>query len=299
MSHARQLRNNLSQGPIVVAPGIYDSLGALLGQQAGFTTLYLSGASIAYTRFGRPDIGLVGMSEVAQTLSEIRERVELAIMVDADTGFGNALNVQRTVKLFERNGAAAIQLEDQTLPKRCGHLSGKTLVSAGEMAGKIKAAVDARVDADTIIVARTDAVAVEGLAAALDRAALYVESGADMLFVEAPRSRQDLEQVARLLGGKVPLMANMVEGGDTPLFEAAELQQMGFRLVIFPGGLVRAVARLMADYFASLKRHGTTQPLRNQMLDFTGLNGLLGTAQVLEHGKRYDADNFLRKKAGE
>jgi len=299
MSHARQLRNHLGQGPIVVAPGIYDSLGALLAQQAGFTTLYLSGASIAYTRFGRPDIGLVGMSEVAQTLSEIRERVELAVMVDADTGFGNALNVQRTVRLFERNGAAAIQLEDQTLPKRCGHLAGKTLVSPGEMAGKIKAAVDARANADTIIVARTDAVAVEVLAAAVDRAALYVEAGADMLFVEAPRSAQDLQQVARLLGGKAPLMANMVEGGDTPLFDAAELERMGFRLVIFPGGLVRAVARLMGDYFASLKRHGTTQPFRNQMLDFSGLNELLGTAQVLDHGKRYDADNFPNRKAGE
>ncbi|MEO8559175.1 MAG: isocitrate lyase/phosphoenolpyruvate mutase family protein [Rhodospirillales bacterium] len=298
MSYTKDLRRHLASGPIVVAPGIYDALGALMAQQAGFATLYLSGASIAYTRFGRPDIGLVGMSEVAQTLSEIRERVELPVIVDADTGFGNALNVQRTVRVFETAGAAAIQLEDQTLPKRCGHLSGKTLISAGEMAGKIKAATDARRDADTIIVARTDAVAVEGLNAALDRAQAYVEAGADLLFVEAPRSRQDLQQVAKLLGGKAPLMANMVEGGDTPLFEAAELQQMGYRLVIFPGGLVRAIARTMADYFASLKRHGTTQPFRNQMLDFNGLNELLGTAQVLEHGRSYDADNFTAGVAG-
>ncbi len=297
MSEAKELRRQLAGGPIVVAPGIYDSLGALMAQRAGFATVYLSGASIAYTRFGRPDIGLVGMSEVAQTLSEIRERVDLPVMVDADTGFGNALNVQRTVRLFERCGAAAIQLEDQTLPKRCGHLAGKTLVSPGEMAGKIKAAVDARRDADTLIVARTDAVAVEGLAPALDRARRYVEAGADMLFVEAPRSREDLQNVVKLLGNRAPLMANMVEGGDTPLLEAAELEQIGFRLVIFPGGLVRAIARLMADYFAGLKRHGTTQPFRNQMLDFNGLNELLGTAQVLERGKRYDADNFAPEKA--
>jgi 2-methylisocitrate lyase-like PEP mutase family enzyme len=291
------LRQHLASGPIVIAPGVYDSLGALMAQQAGFGTLYLSGASIAYTRFGRPDIGLVGMSEVAQTLSEIRERVELPVMVDADTGFGNALNVQRTVKLFERNGAAAIQLEDQTLPKRCGHLAGKTLVSGGEMVGKIKAAVDARRSADTVIVARTDAVAVEGLPAALERAQRYVEAGADMLFVEAPPSRQDLKKIAGALAGAAPLMANMVEGGATPMLEAGELEQLGYRLVIFPGGLVRAVSRLMADYFASLKLHGTTQPFRNQMLDFAGLNELLGTAQVLEHGKQYDADNFPGKKA--
>jgi 2-methylisocitrate lyase-like PEP mutase family enzyme len=292
MSQAKQLRRQLADGPIMVAPGVYDALSALLAQQAGFGTLYLSGASIAYTRFGRPDIGLVGMSEVAQTLSEIRERIDLPVMVDADTGFGNALNVQRTVRLFERCGAAAIQLEDQTLPKRCGHLSGKTLVSAGEMAGKIKAAIDARRDADTLIVARTDAVAVEGMAAALDRAERYVEAGADLLFVEAPRSREDLQNVAGLFGGRVPLMANMVEGGTTPLLGAAELEAMGYRLVIFPGGLVRATARLMGDYFASLKRHGTTEPFRDRMLDFAGLNALLGTEQVLEHGKRYDADNF-------
>jgi 2-methylisocitrate lyase-like PEP mutase family enzyme len=298
MTHANQLRQRLADGPIVVAPGVYDSLGALMAQQAGFGTLYLSGASIAYTRFGRPEIGLVGMSEVAQTLGEIRERVELALIVDADTGFGNALNVQRTVKVFEKAGAAAIQLEDQTLPKRCGHLAGKTLVPAGEMVGKIKAAVDARCDADTMIVARTDAVAVEGLPAALERAQRYVEAGADMLFVEAPPSRADLQQIAGALKGMAPLMANMVEGGTTPLLAAAELQQLGYRLVIFPGGLVRAVSRLMADYFASLKRHGTTQPFRNQMLDFAGLNELLGTAQVLDHGKRYDGDNFTAGAAG-
>ena len=167
------------------------------------------------------------------------------------------------------------------------------------MAGKIKAAVDARVSQDTLIIARTDAVAVEGLDAAIERALLYREAGADVLFVEAPKAREELTKIVARVGGGVPLMANMVEGGDTPLFDAAELERMGYRLVIFPGGLVRAVARLMGDYFASLKRHGTTQPFRNQMLDFTGLNGLLGTDQVLERGKSYDADNFPQRKAGQ
>ena len=159
----------LASAGIVVAPGVYDALGAVLAERAGFTAAYLSGASIAYCRFGRPDIGLVGMSEVADTLSAIRERVELPLIVDADTGFGNALNVQRTVRLFERAGANGIQIEDQTLPKRCGHLTGKTLVPAAEMAGKIKAATDARQSDQTLIIARTDAVAVEGLEAALER----------------------------------------------------------------------------------------------------------------------------------
>jgi 2-methylisocitrate lyase-like PEP mutase family enzyme len=282
------LRQQLSDGPIVVAPGIYDALGASLAQQAGFRTLYLSGASIAYTRFGRPDIGLVGMSEVAETLSVIRERVELPVVVDADTGFGNALNVQRTVALFERSGASAIQIEDQTLPKRCGHLTGKTLVSTGEMVGKVKAACDARRSDETLIVARTDAIAVEGLSQALDRARAYVEAGADIAFVEAPRSLEEMKQVVATLGGRVPLIANMVEGGSTPALDAAALQALGFKLAIFPGGLVRAIGRLMQDYFASLQRHGSTEPFRNNMLDFVGLNEVLGTAEMLERGKRYD-----------
>ena len=167
---ALSLPKQLAASTITVAPGVYDALGAVLVQQAGFHVAYLSGASIAYTRFGRPDIGLVGMSEVAETLSAITERSGLPVIVDADTGFGNALNVMRTVRLFESSGATAIQLEDQTLPKRCGHLAGKTLVSQGEMVGKIKAALDARRQAETLIIARTDGIAVEGFDAALERA---------------------------------------------------------------------------------------------------------------------------------
>lgn len=191
------LRQQLAAPEIVVAPGVYDALTALLAVEAGFRTLYLSGASIAYTRFGRPDIGLVGMSEVAATLSAIRERTDIPLVVDADTGFGNALNVMRTVRLFERNGASALQIEDQTMPKRCGHLAEKALVPADEMVGKVKAAVDARQDPDLVLIARTDAVAVEGLGAALDRAEAYREAGADMVFVEAPRSRDELESTLR------------------------------------------------------------------------------------------------------
>jgi 2-methylisocitrate lyase-like PEP mutase family enzyme len=284
-----ELRERLGRGDIVVAPGIYDGLSALVATQAGFEALYLSGASIAYTRFGRSDIGLVSMSEVADTLGAICERVETPIVVDADTGFGNALNVQRTVKLFERNGAAGIQLEDQSTPKRCGHLDGKTLVSTGEMVGKIKAALDARGSEDTLIVARTDAIAVEGLDAAMERADRYIEAGCDMLFVEAPQSVAEMRGIISRFGNRVPLMANMVEGGKTPLLSSAELADIGYRLAIFPGGLTRALAYAMQAYFASLQQHGTTAPFRDRMLDFSALNALIGTPELLEKGRQYDA----------
>src|SRR6185437_14234182 len=283
------LRTRLTQKPIVIAPGIYDPLTALLAEQAGFEAAYVSGAAIAYTRLGRPDIGLVSMSEVAETLTLIRDRVGAHLIVDADTGYGNALNVERTVRLFERAGANAIQLEDQDFPKRCGHLDGKTLIPAQEMAGKIKAAVDARVSRETVIIARTDAVAVEGFERALERAALYRDAGADMLFIEAPREREELARVTQQAGGKVPLMANMVEGGKTPIVPATELESLGFALVIFPGGIVRALAKVAQEYYGSLKTHGTTDPFRARMFDFNALNELIGTPETLARGKRYDA----------
>ncbi len=287
-----QLKQIVADPQIVVAPGIYDAFGAMMAEQAGFKALYLSGASIAYTRLARPDIGLVGMTEVAAVIGSIRERTPLPLVVDADTGYGNALNVARTVRLFEREGASAIQLEDQTLPKRCGHLAGKTLVPAAEMVGKIKAALDARADAGTMIIARTDAVAVEGLDSALDRAERYVEAGADMLFVEALGDRDQMAAATGRFQGRIPLMANMVEGGKTPLKPAAVLQEIGYSLVIFPGGLVRALARAAGDYFASLAEHGTNEPFLDRMMDFEALNRLIGTEEMLEDGKRYDREKF-------
>ncbi|MDH3977193.1 MAG: isocitrate lyase/PEP mutase family protein, partial [Gammaproteobacteria bacterium] len=200
MSQARKLRDLLAGNDPVIAPGCYDGLTALLVEQAGFGCTYLSGASISFTRLGRPDIGLTTMTEVANVISNIRERIDIPIIVDGDTGFGNALNTQRTVRLFERMGAAAIQLEDQTLPKRCGHLEGKTLVSVSEMLGKIRAAQDARQDPDTVIIARTDAIAVAGLDEALERGAAYIEAGADVLFVESPLDDEQLATVGSTLG---------------------------------------------------------------------------------------------------
>ncbi len=287
-----KLRERLQSGGIIVAPGIYDGLSALVANQAGFDTLYLSGASIAYTRFGRSDIGLVSMTEVADTLGVISERLDADIIVDADTGFGNALNVQRTVRLFERNGAAGIQLEDQAAPKRCGHLDGKTLVPPAEMVGKIKAALDARRSDDTLIVARTDAIAVEGFDAAMERAARYMEAGCDILFVEAPQNIDQMRSITSRFGNRVPLLANIVEGGKTPALAAAELAEIGYRLAIFPGGLTRALAHCMTAYFASLKQHGGTNPFRDRMLDFSTLNALIGTPELLAQGRAYDPSRY-------
>ena len=280
-------KTRLTQPTAVLAPGIYDALTALVAEQAGFEALYLSGASIAYTRLARSDIGLTTATEVADTLARITERVSTPVIVDADTGFGNALNTQRTVRAFERAGAAMIQLEDQTFPKRCGHLDGKGVVPAAEMCGKLHAALDARHSAQTLILARTDALAVEGFDAAMERSEAYLACGVDALFIEALRTPEQMAQACARFASRIPLLANMVEGGKTPIQSADELGRIGFRIVIFPGGTARAVAHTLQRYYASLHTHRTTAPMREQMLDFDQLNDVIGTAALLEEGKRY------------
>jgi len=290
------LRQRLSRRPILIAPGVYDPLTALIAEQAGFEALYVSGAAIAYTRLGRPDIGLVSLSEVVDTVALIRDRVRPHLVVDADTGYGNALNVARTVRLLERAGANAIQIEDQDFPKRCGHLDNKALIPAQEMVGKIKAAADARASRETLIIARTDAVAVEGFDSAVARAELYREAGADMLFVEAPRKREELARIGVSLSKGTPLMANMVEGGKTPLMPASELQTLGFSFVIFPGAIVRVLAKAAEEFYGSLKVNGSTEPFRARMFDFDALNRLIGTPEMLARGKRYEAASATDNK---
>ncbi len=282
------LKSRLQQDRVLLAPGIYDAFTALIAEQNGFEALYLSGASIAYTRLGRSDIGLTTATEVADTLARITERVSVPIIVDADTGFGNALNTMRTVRAFERAGAAMLQLEDQTFPKRCGHLDGKTVVPVAEMCGKLKAALDARQSDRTLILARTDALAVEGWDATMARAEAYLECGVDALFIEALRSPEQMEQACAQFAGRIPLLANMVEGGKTPVHSAAELGAKGFRIVIFPGGTTRAAAFALQKYYASLHRHQTTAPMQDAMLDFDQLNALIGTPELLALGHRYE-----------
>ncbi|MCL1479828.1 oxaloacetate decarboxylase [Marinobacter sp. M3C] len=285
---AMTLKDRLQSPNIIVAPGVYDALSASLAEQAGFDTVYLSGASLAYTKLGRPDIGLMSLTEINDTLAHVRERSEISVVVDCDTGFGNALNVMRSVRILERSGANAIQLEDQTYPKRCGHLQGKTLVRTGEMVGKIKAALDARHSDQTLIIGRTDAIASEGIGRALDRAQAYYEAGADMVFVEGIRSSEQIDQVMSQFKGKIPVMANMVEGGDTPLQDATTLEAMGFSMVIFPGALVRAFTYMASQFFTMLKADGTTNNFRDRMLDFKQLNDYLGTQSMLELGQQYE-----------
>jgi 2-methylisocitrate lyase-like PEP mutase family enzyme len=263
------LRDRLRRPQPLLAPGVYDALTALMAEQSGFEALYLSGASIAYTRLGRSDVGLTTATEVAQTLGCITERVRLPVIVDADTGFGNALNTQRTVREFERAGAAMIQLEDQGFPKRCGHLDGKTVVPLAEMQGKLRAALDARQSDRTLILARTDALAVEGFDVAMARAQAYLDCGVDALFIEALRTPEQMDQACARFAQRVPLLANMVEGGKTPVQSAAELGARGFRIVIFPGGTARAA------------------PWRDRMLDFDALNAVIGTPELLQAGTRY------------
>ena len=278
----------LAEPNLLLAPGIYDSLSGLIATNAGAKVVYLSGASLAYTRFGISDLGLVSVSEVNDTLAAITDRIETPVIVDGDNGFGNALNVQRTVRSFERSGAAAIQLEDQAFPKRCGHLDGKTLISKAEMVGKIKAALDARNNQDMHIIARTDARAVEGLSAAMDRAEAYCEAGADILFIEAPQSLDEMKQLTAQFSGRIPLLANMVEGGKTPIQSTDELAEIGYKIAIFPGGAVRAIAHHLTDYFGQLIANGNNAEFAKKMYDFNGLNDVIETNALLDLGIKYE-----------
>ena len=272
----------------LLAPGIYDALSGLVAEQSGARAVYLSGASIAYTRFGRSDVGLVSVSEVHDTLAAVTDRIKIPVIVDADTGFGNALNVQRTIRNFERAGAAAIQIEDQSFPKRCGHLDGKVLIKRDEMIGKVKAAVDSRKTSDTLIIARTDARAVEGLQEAIDRAHAYQEAGADILFIEAPQSFDEMKIIRKSFHINIPLLANMVEGGKTPVKTSNDLKKLGFNIVIFPGGAVRAATFQLQEYYAGLLKNGSNSKFSKKMHNFDSLNAVIGTPELLKIGKKYE-----------
>jgi 2-methylisocitrate lyase-like PEP mutase family enzyme len=295
MSARRELRDALQGDRIIVAPGVWDGMSALLVQEAGLRACCVSGSAIANMRFGRPDIGLVSMSEVAETVAVIRDRVDIALVVDGDTGFGTALNLMRTTQVFERNGADAILFEDQTSPKRCGHLAGKSLIPAGEMVGKLKAALDARRDRDLVLIARSDAIAVEGLDAAVARAERYIETGVDMLFLEGPRTREELAAIASRFGSRIPLMIAMTAGGDRDPIPVPELERIGYRLVVFGGGngLPRAVIHAARRYLKTLATEGTTQSLQDAMLNFDELQALLETRRMFDLGNQYGAGGGL------
>jgi 2-methylisocitrate lyase-like PEP mutase family enzyme len=278
------LRELIARPGITVLPGAYDALTARLIERAGFDGVYLSGAGVSYTHLAQPDVGLVTLDEMLRRAEAITSAVRIPVLADGDTGFGNAINVRRTVRAYERAGLAGIQLEDQTFPKRCGHLEGKQVVPAKEMAGKIAAAAEARGSDAFLIVARTDAIATDGFDEAVSRLRLYADAGADVLFADGPSGEQLATIPAAL---PRPAMANMVEGGKTPLRPATELAALGYKIVIFPNSLVRLYARQGAELLAALRATGTTADARARMFDFAELNDLLGLAEMLDAGRRY------------
>ena len=258
MRMSTRLRRMLEEPGIIVAPGAYDGFSARLIEAAGFRAVYMTGAGTAASHLGQPDLGLATLTEMATHASHLASCVTLPVIADADTGYGNALNVVRTVREYEKAGVAGLHLEDQVAPKKCGHIAGKQVVEPKEFADKIRAAVEYRTDPDFVIIARTDARAVTGLDDAIARANLYREAGADVIFLEAPQSLAEIERVAREV--KAPLLANMVQGGRTPAMTAAELERLGFKIVIFPGVCMRAAVPAIEGALEQLKRSGTDWP---------------------------------------
>ena len=258
MRPTTRLRQMLAEPGIIVAPGAYDGFSARLIEAAGFRAVYMTGAGTAASHLGQPDLGLTTLTEMATHASHLASCVSLPLIADADTGYGNALNVVRTVREDEKAGVAGLHLEDQVAPKKCGHIAGKQIVEAKEFAQKIRAAVEYKTDPDLVIIARTDARAVSGLEDAIERANLYREAGADVIFFEAPQSREEIERVAREV--KAPLLANMVQGGRTPGLKVTELEELGFKMVIFPGVCMRAAVPAMETALEQLKRSGTDWP---------------------------------------
>ncbi|MBZ8132390.1 oxaloacetate decarboxylase [Afifella sp. IM 167] len=266
MKNTEKLKEIAARRSATLAPGAPNALFARVIEDLGFDVLYVTGAGIANMHLGAPDIGLTSISELAETVSAISDAVALPIIVDGDTGFGNALNMVRTVRMLERAGAAAIQIEDQVFPKKCGHFSGKAVVPAAEMVTKIKAAVDARHDPDLQIIARTDARAIEGIEPAIERAQAYIEAGADMTFVEAPTDLDELARIGRDLS--VPQVANIVYGGRTPEPGQARLAEMGFSLVLYANAALQAALRASYEVLGSLKETGSLQSIGHRLADF-------------------------------
>ncbi len=258
------LREIVARRRAVLAPGAANALFARIIEDLGFECVYVTGAGIANMALGAPDIGLTSLDNIAQTVAHMADAVALPLIVDADTGFGNGVNTWRTMKVLERAGASAIQLEDQEFPKRCGHFNGKGVIPLHDMVPKVKAAADARTK-DTLIIARTDALAVEGLSAALDRAKAFIEAGADMTFVEAPRDALQMRQIAGL---SVPQVANIVHGGKTPPIPQAELADMGFGIVLYANAALQAAVRASVEVLGSLKETGTLDAVKDRLASF-------------------------------
>jgi 2-methylisocitrate lyase-like PEP mutase family enzyme len=285
MKPSTRLRVLLHGGDVVVAPGVWDGLSARLVARAGFAAVYASGGAIARS-MGYPDLGLLSLSEIVDRLANIVEHAGVPVIADADTGYGNALNAQRAVRAFERAGVAALHLEDQTFPKRCGHYDDKSVVATHEMSAKLRAARDAMTDRDIVLIARTDALAIEGLDAAIERAHAYAAAGADVIFVEAPVSVEQIETIARRV--PQPKLINMFQGGKTPLVPVGRLKALGYQIVIIPSDLQRAAIRAMEDALAAIARDGSSAAVADRMASFKEREAIVDTDGYLARGAEYE-----------
>ncbi|WAL63458.1 oxaloacetate decarboxylase [Amycolatopsis cynarae] len=283
----RRLRELLAAGDPLVAPGAYDALSARLIEQAGFGAVYMTGFGTTASLIGRPDVGLLSGAEMTAHAARLVSAVDVPVIADADTGYGNALNVVRTVRSYEQAGVAALHLEDQVMPKKCGHMSGKAVIGAEEMAGKIRAAAAARRDPDLVLIARTDAAAVHGLDDAIARAKLYASAGADALFVEAPTSEEGIERIAAELAGVAPLVFNWVEGGRTPAISLRRIAELGFSLVLFPIGTLLAATAGIRSLLGALGADGTPAAVLGELPTFGEFTDLMGLPEVLELEQRF------------
>lgn len=285
LSPGARLRELLARPEPLVLPGCADALTARIAVAAGFEAVYATGAGIANAVLGRPDVGLTTMTEVLAHVGPMCDAVEAPVVADIDTGFGNAINVQRTVRAFERAGVAGIQLEDQAFPKRCGHFADTEVVALDEMLGKLRAALDARRDPALVVIARTDAASAEGLDAAVERGQRFSEAGADLVFVEAPASVEELESLPRRISA--PLVVNMVEGGRTPLLSATELGALGYRVVLFANTALRVGAFAIRDALTQLRSTGDARPLQDRMLSWADRQALVGLDEIERLEARY------------
>lgn len=282
----KRLQELLQKPDILVLPGVYDALTAKIAAEVGFEALVMGGYSIAASRLGQPDVGYLSMTEMTQALKGIVDATELPVFADGDTGYGNALSVRRTMQEYERAGAAAVLFEDQVWPKRCGHMAGKQVIEAAEHARKLRAAADARTDSDFLLIARTDARAVNGLDDAIERGKLYLANGAEALFIEAPQNIGELETIARAFPDTV-LIANMIEGGRTPNLTAKDLENIGFKIVFWPCSALYVITQAFKEAMMVLHETGTTKGYEDKMMHFSDFNRFIGLESYMELEKRY------------
>ena len=288
MSQRNKFKTLLGKPGIIAAPGAYDCLTAKIIEKTGFPAVYMTGAGTSVAKYGYPDLALTTATEMVSSARDICSTVDIPVIADADTGYGGVLNVQRTIRDYERSGVAAVHLEDQEFPKRCGHLDGKQVIGVSDMVSKIKAAVDARNDPDFTLIVRTDALAVTSWDDTVDRCWKYIDAGADVLFVEALRSRNEAEAITKLF--PVPLLYNLVETGKSPLYNISELEDIGFKIVIYPVSALLTVCNVVSNVMSELKQFGSTEHLVENMVSVTEAFDMVGLSDMLEASENYDPD---------